>query len=339
MNLLEKGEGGKLHIPLSSSPEYHEGSIRAWTSDPNCDLFLIRFLAQSLLEANKILSLNDPEAGRWRETLDRLVDFHADENGLKISREMGLEFSHRHHSHLMGIYPLDLLSVEDGEKTRDLIRRSIEHWRRTGYMMWTGWAFPWASAIASRAGYPNMSWAMLDMYANGFITPATLHVNGDYRQFGYSQFTYEPMTLEAGFAYAAALMEMLLQSQRGIIRVFPAMPDAWKDASFVGLRAEGAFLISAVMREGKVDRVDILSEAGGPCRVKNPFPGPAVLTSDAGEGQQEVSGNILSFETEKGARYLLSRSAPISKKELPFIRFERTSKETNWFGLKIRPRW
>jgi alpha-L-fucosidase 2 len=339
MNLLEEGEDGKLHIPLSSSPEYHEGSIRAWTSDPNCDLFLIRFLAQSLLEADKILNLNDPEAGRWRETLDRLADYHADENGLKISREMGLEFSHRHHSHLMGIYPLDLLSVEDGQKTRDLIRRSIEHWRRTGYMMWTGWAFPWASCIASRAGYPNMSWAMLDMYATGFITPATLHVNGDYRQFGYSQFTYEPMTLEAGFAYAAALMEMLLQSQRGIIRVFPALPDSWKDASFVGLRAEGAFLVSAVMRNSEVSEVEIHSEAGGLCRLKNPFQGPVVLTSDAGGGPREISGDILSFETEKGGRYKLSCAAQESDRDRQFIRFERTSREINWFGLKIHPRW
>ena len=340
MNLLEEGEDRKLHVPLSSSPEYHEGGIRAWTSDPNCDFFLIRFLAQSLLEANEILALNDPEAERWRETLTRLTDYHADENGLRISREMGLEFSHRHHSHLMGIYPLDLLSVEDGEKTRDLIRRSIEHWRRTGYMMWTGWSFPWASCIASRAGYPNMSWAMLDMYATGFITPATLHVNGDYRQFGYSQFIYEPMTLEAGFASAAALMEMLLQSQRGIIRVFPALPDAWKEASFVGLRAEGAFLVSAVMRKGQVVEVDIVSKAGCPCRLKNPFGGPAALTSDASRGSEEISGDILAFDTDEGARYTLSHPGLESDQQnRQFIRFERTSREQNWFGLKIHPKW
>jgi alpha-L-fucosidase 2 len=339
MNLLEGGEDGKLHIPLSSSPEYHEGSIKAWTSDPNCDLFLIRSLALSLLEADEILKLNDPEAARWRETLDRLVDYHADENGLKISREMSLDFSHRHHSHLMGIYPLGLMSPEDGEEARDLVRRSFEHWRRTGYMMWTGWAFPWASCIASRAGYPNMSWAMLDMYANGFITPATLHVNGDYRQFGYSQWTYEPMTLEAGFASAAALMEMLLQSHRGLIRVFPALPDAWKDASFVGLRAEGAFLVSAVMRKGEVVKVEVFSEAGGLCRVKNPFSGPAILTSDFASKAREISGDILSFAAEKGGRYTLARPGREMDEGRGFLYFERPQIESNWFGLKIHPRW
>ena len=339
MNLLEEEKDGRLHIPLSSSPEYHEGSLRAWTSDPNCDLFLIRFLARSLLEADEILDLNDPEAGRWRETLGRLVDYHSDETGLKISRDMSLDFSHRHHSHLMGIYPLDLLGPEDGEETRDLVRRSFEHWRRTGTMMWTGWAFPWASCIASRAGYPNMSWAMLDMYANGFITPSTLHVNGDYRQFGYSQWTYEPMTLEAGFASAAAMMEMLLQSHRGIIRVFPALPDAWQDAAFIGFRAEGAFLVSAVMRDGEVGRIEIFSEAGGPCRVKNPFSGPAVLASDPTREAREISGHILSFATEKGGRYTLARPGRETDGEQRFISFERPPKERNWFGLKNHPRW
>lgn len=339
MNLLEEGEDGKLHLPLSSSPEYHEGSLRAWTSDPNCDLFLIRFLGRSLLEADAILGLNDPEAERWRQTLERLTDYQTDENGLRISREMGLEFSHRHHSHLMGIYPLDLLSPEDGDEARDLIRRSIEHWRRTGYMMWTGWAFPWASAIAARAGYPNMSWAMLDMYAKGFITPSTLHVNGDYREFGYSQWTYEPMTLEAGFAFAAALMETLLQSQRGIIRVFPAFPDSWKDASFIRLRAEGAFLVSAVMRDGEVRRVEILSEAGGPCRVRNPFSGPAVLRAESGGKEREVSGEILNFATKKGERYVLLPQGSKGDRDGVFVLFPRSTKEINLYGLKIHPRW
>lgn len=239
----------------------------------------------------------------------------------------------------MGIYPLGLLSPDDGEKQRDLVRRSIEHWRRTGYMWWTGWSFPWASGIASRTGYPNMSWAMLDMYANGFITPSTLHVNGDYRQFGYSQWTYEPMTLEAGFASAAALMEMLLQSPRGIIRVFPALPDAWKDASFAGFRAEGAFLVSAVMRNGAVEKVEIFSEAGGFCRIKNPFGGPALVTQEPGRGTREMSGDILGFAAEKGGRYTLARPAAEAEGAQAFIQFERPAKERNWFGLKIHPRW
>ena len=184
-----------------------------------------------------------------------------------------------------------------------------------------------------------MSWAMLDMYARGFITPSTLHVNGDYRQFGYSQFTYSPMTLEAGFASAAAIMEMLLQSWRGIIRVFPAMPDTWADASFAGLRAEEAFLVSAARQNGEVIGIEILSEAGRPCRVKNPFSGPALLVSDNGKEKKQLSGELLTFDTKKGERYLLLPGSSESDEHFDFIQFTRNEREMNWYGLKEHPRW
>ena len=65
------------------------------------------------------------------------------------------------------------------------------------------------------------------------------------------------MYLEAGpvietpLAAAQAVHEMLLQSWGDTLRVFPAVPAAWKDAAFHDLRAEGAFLVSAVRREGR----------------------------------------------------------------------------------------
>lgn len=56
---------------------------------------------------------------------------------------------------------------------------------------------------------------------------------------------------------------MLLQSHTGIIRVFPAVPDSWQDVSFRNLRAQGAFLVSAEKRDGRVVSVEIRSEKGG----------------------------------------------------------------------------
>ena len=47
-----------------------------------------------------------------------------------------------------------------------------------------------------------------------------------------------------------AVTEMLFQSHDGIIRVFPALPQAWQDASFK-LRAVGAFVVTATRKTGK----------------------------------------------------------------------------------------
>ena len=111
------------------------------------------------------------------------------------------------------------------------------------------------------------------------------------------------MTVEAGFAVVAAVNELLLQSWGGVIRVFPHMPDVWQDVSFETLRAEGAFLVSASLRGGKIAYLRIESEAGGVCRVKNPYEGGCRLMS--GGHEKMFSGELLSFETVPGGSYLL----------------------------------
>ena len=59
-----------------------------------------------------------------------------------------------------------------------------------------------------------------------------------------------------------------LQSQEPLIRVFPAIPDNWKDVSFVNLRAEGAFLVSALRKNAHTTIVIVTSEKGGKASIE-----------------------------------------------------------------------
>ena len=66
---------------------------------------------------------------------------------------------------------------------------------------------------------------------------------------------------------------MLLQSHRGVIEVFPAVPEAWRDVDFTTLRARGGFLVSARRKAGKVTHLQITSESGGACHLRSPLEG------------------------------------------------------------------
>jgi len=341
-NLLEPGEDGRLHIPLSYSPEWGEGGFGAYCQDPNCDLALIRFLGKAILESNRVLETEDAVTDRVREVLEGLVDYPQSNHRLLVSAGTPLAHSHRHHSHLMAIHPLGVLTRDGTDAERALIRGSLHEIRVQGTGQWTGWAFPWMSLIASRAGYGNMAWRMLDLYADSFITPNTFHVNGDPRVFGVSLFEYEPMTLEAGFGAAAAIMEMLMQSYNGCIQLFPTIPDRWHDVYFADLRAEGAFLVTAKLAGGRVPFVAVTSEAGRPCRVKNPFGVQEVdlATPDAASEPVRVTGEILAFDTKPGTRYLLYPAGQNPTEEaLTPISFRRTPGETNFYGIKRAPRF
>jgi len=346
-NLLERGDDGRLHVPLSYSPEWTEGDLPEFR-DPNCDLALIRFLAGAILDAEKQLGEPDPLAKRAREVLEQLVEYPRKGNTLYIAADRPMSHSHRHLSHLMAIHPLGLITIDGNDTDRAIIRDSITDLRYQGTGQWAGHTMPSASMIASRAGYGNMAWQMLDMYANLFIRPNTMHINRDVRKFGLSYFDHtQPMTLEGGFATAAALMEMLLQSYNGTIRVFPSMPDRWHGASFVDLRAEGAFLVTATLSAGQTRFVRITSEAGLTCKLKNPFGTQnAELVeiiggrTDPSSTPQSLSGKIFTFPTEKNHTYLIYQADQRpSPADLDPILFDRNKGQVNYYGVKRLPRF
>ena len=131
--------------------------------------------------------------------------------------------------------------------------------------------------------YPSPA-VTLEIFATAFCLRNSFHCNGDQSGKGYSRFTYRPFTLEGNFAAAAGLQEMLLQSHRGVIRVFPAVPDQWREVLFSTLRAQGAFLVSAQRSEGQTRWVEIRAEQAGVCRVVSPFTGETLaLPFQAGQ--------------------------------------------------------
>lgn len=338
LGLLEEGEDGRLHLPLGYSPEWGEGSIARYGPDPACDLALIRWLGEALLEATGVLGVTDPERGRWLETLERLAELPTGDGGIQVTARDPLFESHRHHSHLMAIHPLGALNTDQDDAARSLIGASITRLIREGHGRWTGWSWPWASLIASRAGLGNMAYEMLRQY-RAFVTANSFHINGDPRVFGLSHARYSPMTLEAGFAAAAAIMEMLLQSWGGTIRVFPTVPDCWGEAHFEDLRAEGAFLVSALRRKGQTRWVRIRSEVGGPCRMVTAWPGRRVTARAEGE-RITMTGERLTWATAAGREYLLFPSdAPPPEEELrpPLPAYDEQA--AHWFGVQVPPRF
>ena len=126
----------------------------------------------------------------------------------------------------------------------------------------------------------------------------SFHLNGDQKGGQYSNFTYRPFTLEGNFAFAQGIHELLLQSHKGYIEIFPSVPSAWKDVSFKTLRAEGAFLVSAKKENGVITEIKITSERGGELNVKLPF--KTWINTGISRSLIHVEGNIATIKLKKG---------------------------------------
>jgi alpha-L-fucosidase 2 len=70
-----------------------------------------------------------------------------------------------------------------------------------------------------------------------------------------------------------AVHEMLLQSWGGVVRVFPAVSDQWRDVSFRDLRAEGGFVVTAERKAGRTTRVNIRATHPVTLHLRDPFAG------------------------------------------------------------------
>lgn len=310
------------------------------------DRCLSRFLGEALAEASAILEVDAAEREQWQGLRERF-------------------YPYSQLQHLAPLFPFGDLNLDGAPEEVASAYALLEQIITQGYGQWPGWSFPWAACAAARLGWRNFAVHLLDLYLDAFIQPNTFHVNIDHQRKGISNFpagmrsgtgaifgfeklpfafpspstppTTPPFTLEAGFAAATAVNEMLLQSWGGKIRLFPALPQEW-DASFRDLRAEGAFQVSAVQEGGQVRYLAIRSLAGGTCRVVNPWlDGGVRLSGGKGEGRSlDVSGKVLVFETEPGEEYCIENDRHSDPRIRPGpVARRRGESGQHPFGLRV----
>lgn len=292
-------ENGIRKLPLSSSPEIHDNSIRAWFKDTtNYDLSLMLYTFRAAAEMADALGKKD-EAEHWLTLSKQLPAFALDEGmGLAFAPKEPYRGSHRHFSHAMAIHPLGIIDWSNGKTDQHIIQATIKDLDKYGPGAWVGYSYSWLGNMKARALDGEGAAKTLRDFAECFCLRNTFHVNGDQSRSGKSGFTYRPFTLEGNFAFASGIQEMLMQSHTGTLHLFPAIPQSWKDASFQTLRANGAFLISATRKEGKTIKVSIHSEKGGTLRILNPFSSDKFNVSKGTKYTQD--NNVLILETTPG---------------------------------------
>ena len=173
--------------------------------------------------------------------------------------------SHRHYSHLLGLYPLFQLNP-DSPEDRELVDKSVVHWHKIGDGKGlAGYSYTGAASLYAALGRGNDSESILHHFLTGSIGISQLLSNTFYVESGGKN-----PVIETPLSAAASIMELLMQSWGNKIRIFPAVPDHWKNASFNDLRAQGGFLVCASRKDGNTEWVQIHSLAGEPCVVKIP---------------------------------------------------------------------
>lgn len=313
LHFLVKGDDGKLHLPETYSPEYGNAP------DCNFDLSLLRWGCETLLASSDRLKLDDPLRSRWREVLSTLTPYPQDENGYMIGRGVPYAYSHRHYSHLLMIYPLYLVNIEQ-PKGAAIIEKSVAAWQsRPEKLM--GYSYTGGASMAAAIGHGDEALAQLRRLWSDFLRPNTF-----YREAG--------PVIETPLSAAQSIHDMLLQSWGGKIRVFPAVPSAWNEVAIHNLRAEGAFLVSARRSNGATEFIQVRSLAGEPCVIKTDLVNPVAQSGGRDIEIFSVGPNTYHIPLEAQQEAILYPAGTLP--ELRIRPVDVRENEINLYGINAR---
>jgi hypothetical protein len=91
-----------------------------------------------------------------------------------------------------------------------------------------------------------------------------------------------------------------------VIHVFPAWPMEW-GAEYT-LLCRGGFLVTSAIHKGQVEFIEIRSQFGGECRLRNIWGQGDVTLYRAGRKSESLKGSVLNFNTIKGEDIVVVRA-------------------------------
>ena len=241
--------------------DFNPEKYRRYINDTNNSLTLgmLRMCLNAAIDMAETLGIDEDKRDQWKEILEKLSPFATYYRfSKKVFRytEKGQSWNDGNDVGLQHIYPAGCVGMlKSDEKTLKIARNTFKQKDDC-----------WDDDNAVCSYFPMA--ARLGADPKKIILK--LHELNAKKQLPNMLYNFAGGCLENCSVFANTLNEMVLQSFEGIVWLFPCW-DRGRDVRFKTLRADGAFLVSSEMKNGRIVYVDILSEAGEKLTVKNPY--------------------------------------------------------------------
>ena len=245
-------------------------------------------LYDDAIKSARALDIDADLIEKWQDIQNKLKVYEIGEDGQikewyheKKLGEFG-QHHHRHMSHLLGLFPCNVMNKFENPELIDASIISMNH--RTDKS--TGWSM----------GQKINTWARVGDGDRVLKIIGDLFKNGIYPNF----FDYHPpFQIDGNFGFTSGVNEMLMQSNYGCIELLPALPTEWNKGSIKGIVARGNFTLNIEWENNALKSATILSNAGGVCKLY-------YAKGEFSVDEKTSQNGVLEFETEKGKTYTIA---------------------------------
>lgn len=166
----------------------------------------------------------------------------------------GAQMGHRHTSHLVGLFPGQLINRSTTELHHAAVITLKDRNGRGKFTHDSGWGKVNKIAMWARLGRGNEAYAIIQSLMKRNIG-------------GNLWDLHPPFQMDGNCGYSAAIAEIFLQSYNGVIELLPAVPAVWTSGAVYRLRARGGYTVDIEWKDGNLTNYTVTSDKGDTARV------------------------------------------------------------------------
>lgn len=274
--MVKDPKTGYLLTGPSISPENSfktaDGHDYCLSMMPTIDRAVVYDIYQACIKSSEILGVDADFRARLQKDIQLLPPYKIGDDGtlnewlLDVKRS---DISHRHASHLLGLYPFGEISPEKTPALAKACEVFLD--KQTHHGQWEDTEWTRGNMInfyARLKNAPEAYQSLVGLYT-GFMRENLMTVSPA----GVAGAEEDIFSFDATEAAVSGMCEMILQSYDGYLDFLPTLPAEWKNGSIKGICARGGIVADITWKDGKVVAASLKSKSDLKvrCRINGSF--------------------------------------------------------------------